>query len=158
MTTSLPVKSIATRKLVTIETGTPLHQAQAIMEDKRIRHLPVVDSANCIIGVLSKHDLKAGFEAQNLAVDFFMNAPVESIGEDTPLRPAIFKMLEKKISCLLVEDKNQEAIGIITTDDLLWQLAYLLKEDAQQKHSWFDTTGIKATIGEVAHKLSLAGI
>lgn len=158
MTHSVPVKSIATQKLFTIASGTSLQEARQLMEEKRIRHLPVVDEFNCIIGVLSKHDIKIGLEAQSLAVDYFMNSPVESVFEEAPLRPAIFKMLEKKISCLLIEDENQEAVGIVTTDDLLWHLAFVLKDESYEKSTWLKPNSMKSTIGELAQKFSFAGI
>jgi len=152
-----PIKNIMTTQLVSIPLGTSLLQADQLMKEKRIRHLPVVDSKGVIVGVLSRRDFKVVPDLENTTVDRLMNSPVQFVSHETPLRTAIFQMLESKISCLLISDEKQNAVGIVTTDDLLWYLSHLLDQEKEEAPSFLSASQ-KQTIGEVANKLSLMGI
>lgn len=150
-------KTIMTIDLVTVPTGTSLHQAAALMKSKQIRHLPIVNNAREIIGIISQTDIKSIAETDALVVDHVMSRPVMSIDQNAPLRAAIRKLLHNKISCLLISDQTESAIGIVTTDDLLWYFAYRL-EEPKEKHFSFSSLFDLQTIGEAARQLSLAGI
>ncbi len=152
-------RDVMTPKLVTIPVGTSLAEAQEIMDENRFRHLPVIDEGGIIVGVLSARDYGQlsdldGFSLEDLTVEYFMNAPVEYVSEDMPVRNVIFKMLEKKISSLVVADENDIAVGIITTDDLLWHLAHVLKDNDRDA----SLLPLTQTIGGLASTLSSSGI
>lgn len=151
------LKNIMTTDLIVISSGSPLYEARNLMEEKRIRHLPVVNSSQVIVGVLSQNPLFRLKCLEKLSVDEVMNAAVLSIDRHAPLRFAILKFLEKKISNLLVVDRNNIVIGIITTDDLLWYLSTLL-EDAKQKRFSFSSLFDLQTVGEVARQIAMSGL
>ncbi len=146
------VRNLMTKNLVTIQIGKTTDQAKALMAEKRIRHLPVIDEMDDVIGILSARDLK-NINSPNVPVEFAMATPVEYVYQGATLRSAILKMLEMKISCLLVADLNENAVGIITTDDLLWHLAEITKDDD-------NVTNLlsRETIGNVVDRLNLMGI
>ena len=150
------VKKVMTRKLMTVPVGTSLFDANQLMQEKRIRHLPVIDIMDDVIGVLSHRDLGAFPESKNIRVEMMMSAPVEYVDKNMPLRKAILMMLEKKISCLLIADENEDAVGIVTTDDLLWQLAQILASEEEERPLL--TAMDRQTIGQVANTLSNMGI
>jgi CBS domain-containing protein len=152
-----PVQYVMTKKLFAIPTGTGIQEAIQLMTEKRIRHLPVVDSREEIVGIVSQRDLAAVLDSPNLPVEMVMSSPVHFIDQDTPLRQAIFQMLQGKFSCLLVSDHDDSAIGVITTDDLLWYMTHLLSNETESSPS-FVSAETRQTIGEVAHRLSLMGI
>ncbi len=105
------VSSAMTKKLVTVPWGTPLSEASAIMEEKRIRHLPVVDEDGSILGILSKKDLNV-LNSINLGVERVMTSPVLSVKDNLPLRSAIYKLIENKVSSLIVRsDDDVESFG-----------------------------------------------
>lgn len=54
---STPVRDIMTSKLIHVTPDMTVDQAMQLMSDKRIRHLPVLDSAGSLIGVVSIGDL-----------------------------------------------------------------------------------------------------
>jgi predicted transcriptional regulator len=151
-----PVKKVMSKKLITVKMGTSLHDAYLMMKEKRIRHLPVVDIMDDIVGILSHRDLSAVHGSKNIPVEMFMTSPVEFVDKGLSLRSAILHMLEKKISCLLIADEHEDAVGIVTTDDLLWHLAHLLsaEEDEQPILSAMD----RETIGTIANQLANMGI
>lgn len=150
------LNSIMSKKLETIPLGTRISAAQKKMVDLRIRHLPVTDEMDEIVGILSHRNVSVLQEAQALPVEFLMSSPVEYVTLDTPIRSVVLRLLEKKISCMLIIDKDDNAVGIVTTDDLLWLLADYLNEE--EEHLPVLNQPAVATLGEVIQKLSLMGI
>jgi CBS domain-containing protein len=151
-----PVKRIMTKKLLTVPAGTSLFEAHELMKEKRIRHLPVVDAMEDVLGVLSQRDLNAVPDSKTIPVEWMMSSPVEYVDQNISLRKAILLMLQKKISCLLVADEKENAVGIVTTDDLLWHLAHLLGDEVEDKPLF--SAMDQQTIGEVANELAMMGI
>lgn len=154
----METQKIMTRHLITIASGTSLKTAQLLMKEKRIRHLPVIDPiTNEIIGMLSdRHPLLTQL-VSHLMVDSVMTSPVIAVLDTTPLRITLFKFLENKISSILIVDSKNEAIGIITTDDVIWYLAHLLKKEEPQNFNILSAES-KITIGELANQLAYTGI
>lgn len=154
------IKQTMTKKLVTIPWGSTLAEADELMGEKRIRHLPVIDEDGDVLGILAKKDVSTLISSKSLTVEKVMMAPVEYVDEEVSLRSAILKMLEKKISCLLISNSEGQAVGILTTDDLLWYLAHMLSEDANKENSALNVWKDKAmqTVGQLADKLATMGI
>ena len=151
------IKDIMTKTLIAVPIGSPVALAAELMKEKRIRHLPVVDELDEIVGIISQRDFNLLENLEEIPVERVMSSPIYSIDQDTPLRSAIFKMLEHKISSLLISDENDDAVGIITTDDLLGYLVYLLDKSDKDRWPFFSVLDTQ-TLGEVARQLSLAGI
>ncbi len=143
--------SLMSKNIVTLPLGTLVSEAQSLMKDKRFRHVPIVNDEKIIVGILSARDLKKNSFSQQ-TVESLMSTPIDFVEEKTSLRSAILKMLEKKISCLLVANENQDVVGIITTEDLMWHLAELLKTNST-------LSGLlnAQTVGEIANELALIG-
>ena len=68
-----PVKEIMTAEVITIGAGTTVEAAMALMTDKHIRHLPVMEGEK-IVGVVSIGDLvKAIIADQEFTIDQLEN-------------------------------------------------------------------------------------
>lgn len=143
------IKQAMSKKLITISCDSPIVEAEFLMKEKRIRHLPVIDDDGRVLGMFSRND--AGI---------VMKTHVEIIHEDISLRGAVLKMLEMKISCLLVIDDSDSAVGIVTTDDLLWCLAELLHKEEEDETSAYTQIKDRAvqTIGDLANRIANIGI
>ncbi len=64
-----PIKEIMTEEVITVGIGSTVEEAMALMTDKRIRHLPVVEGEK-IVGVVSIGDLvKAIMADQEFTID-----------------------------------------------------------------------------------------
>jgi acetoin utilization protein AcuB len=154
---TISIQTAMTSKLVTISSDASLVSAGELMKEKRIRHLLVVDSITQeAVGVLSDRQLQLSQLEPEMAVEWLMSTPIVTVDPATPLRQAIFKMLESKISALIVADQQDQVRGIVTTDDLLWFLAHSLNEDKGSLP--LVTQDTKITLGELINQLSLAGI
>jgi CBS domain-containing protein len=65
----LPVSDVMTRKVLCVSPERTSDECMALMTDKRVRHLPVVDHKN-VIGVVSIGDLvKAVISEQQILID-----------------------------------------------------------------------------------------
>lgn len=130
-------------------------QAKELMRENRIRHLPIISNDNRITGVLSAHDMTDIAKFQDLPVDLFSSFPVKCIRPDTALSDVALRMIVEKVSCLIIAEDGK-ATGIITTDDLLYELSRLLKEIEKNESPALDRALI--TVGELCKRLADVGI
>jgi CBS domain-containing protein len=61
------VKELMTPNPITIDSDAPIGTAMAVMRDKAVRHLPVVDEAGRLLGVVTDRDLRSAALAPALA-------------------------------------------------------------------------------------------
>lgn len=152
-----PIKNIMTTGVIHVCKGTSIHQAYRLMQKNKIRHLPVEDESGKIVGVISQREISAHPANDDQTVESIMNTSVECVSENVALKAVINKMLQQKISCVLVTNESAKPIGIVTTDDLLAFLANLLSDDENQSYAGFRVLDLQ-TIGKVADSLSSIGI
>lgn len=139
--------NLMTRRLITVGAEDSLRKAYQIMQDRRIRHLPVVDRTSEVIGLISDRDLQramrpasteelfAGKEIEfndRYRVIDFMSWPLVAVPEDTEVDQITTEMIEKKISAILVLDHHEQIKGIVTTEDLLKFLLRTLKGEPRK--------------------------
>ncbi len=151
------VDAITNTNLVAVLATASVDFALSVMKEKRFRHLPVVNERGNIVGIVSQKDLDFCAGLDDVTVLDVMSTPVQTIQEKARLKEAVFKILENKISSLLVINEEQKAVGIITTDDLLWHFGSALKDEEKAKESLFNFSNLQL-VGEIANRLSLVGI
>ena len=104
-----------TRKPVTITGQATVEQALEIMVERRLRHLPVLEQGENLVGIVSEKDLlRAGGDVPVAEV---MTPEVITITEYTALEEAARIMVDHRISSLPVM-RNRKLVGIITETDL----------------------------------------
>ncbi len=107
------------------------------MQEKRIRHLPVVNEVRQLVGLVTDRDIRSflptrrevrqGASAYSEKIqetrihEIMIDGPF-TISPDTTLREAVNLIFLEKISALPVVDAEDHLIGIITTEDLMWAL------------------------------------
>jgi acetoin utilization protein AcuB len=146
-------------KMICVKTGTSMADARELMENRRIRHLPVTNDRDEVIGMLSKHDLTDVTKFQDLPIELFATFPAQYVTLDTPISTVALRMIEAKISSLVLVDYSGEAVGIMTTDDLLYELSKLTRE--KEEHTVADWSGAItniSTASEISRKLADIGI
>lgn len=111
----------------TIDTSSPIKEAQAIMKAHDLRHLPIVEGSK-VVGVLSERDLqKVPPEDDENTVKAIMIKNPYSVKKGTPLSKVTQTMSEKKYGCTIVHDGHGGIVGIFTTTDALRILSLLLR-------------------------------
>jgi len=119
-------------QLVTVSPETSLLDAQALLKEKKIGHLLVVDGRRRLVGVLSDRDLKESWASkattlsvhelnyllERLTVGSIMIRSVITATPDTTIERAAHILQSNKISSLPILE-NDKLAGIITTNDVL---------------------------------------
>jgi len=125
----MALKDHMTRKLVTIGKEATAAEAYRLMSNYWIRHLPVMDEAEeYIVGMISERDLLRS-PSPETRVGTLMSSPLKTFSVDTPLKAVVDAMIEEKISAFLIT-KEDEVVGIVTSEDMLVLLDQLLKQDS----------------------------
>ena len=135
----MPVERWMQRPVVTISLDTPISAAVTMMRERRIRHLPVLDGAQRLVGMLTDRDLRqvildavyGGGGAQpsdELTVREVMTWGVVTVRPASDLREAASIMRERCIGALPVVDAAGQMVGILTERDLIDALQAVLRE------------------------------
>ena len=125
------------RNPVTIRPEASFFEARALIHEKGVRHLPVVDKNNLLVGIVTDADIREAAPSDatllsvqelnyllgNLKVSAFMT-PKENlitITPDTLIEEAVQLMHDHKIGCLPVME-GERLYGIFTETDALGHL------------------------------------
>jgi len=116
------VRSLMIKDPFTISDRTSVQEAIHVMQDNAIRHLPVVDKSNKLLGWATLSDLKQGLlpaMVTGLSVaDLMVRNPI-TLHPDDDVEVAARVIYEKKIGGMPVVDDNKKVVGVMTITDLL---------------------------------------
>ena len=122
---SILVKDIMTKALISVNPVTTALQIAKMMEQGGIGAILVKENGNPT-GIITDRDFATKIAANNLPfntpVQKIMSSPLITINHDEPISAAAEMMSSKKIRKLAVSD-NGNIVGIITSTDLVTQLA-----------------------------------
>ena len=118
---------------------TPVAEAQALMQEHHIRHLPILDADDKLVGLITQRSLmQAVPEDLNQFSPFVVNyilaklqahnimvRDVITVDPDTTIEEAARIMADKKIGCLPVL-QDGDLVGIISDNDLFNIMVELL--------------------------------
>jgi acetoin utilization protein AcuB len=113
---------IMTAKVVTIRQTATVREALKLLAELDVRHLPVVDERDELVGMLSERDLlrlRRSSEVLNRAVSEVMSADVLVVTPTTHVDEIIDLMTEHKIGALPVVDNDSQIAGIVSYVDVL---------------------------------------
>lgn len=128
---TLTVGDLMSTAVVTFRPGDLIRKADEQMRAAQIRHLPIVDDHNRIIGILSNRDVARAMRARRpLPVAKVMTREVVRATPEMPAAEAAAILLEKKIGSLPVVDEDDTVVGIITETDFLSLLEKLLRGES----------------------------
>lgn len=137
------VAEMMTRDPETVGPQASVSEARAVMYRLRVRHVPVVDDNDVLVGIISQSDVMAALSAHpgvsrdddpldTLRVGEVMSPVVDSIPPYMPLRAAAHKMLTEKRSAIPITDDGV-LVGILTESDFVRAFVELLDvEDPEQ--------------------------
>jgi acetoin utilization protein AcuB len=112
---------------LTVRPETPLLKAAATMVKRHVRHLPVLDTASAIIGMLSERDVRVaiGDPARHaemrstVHVRDAMTKPAIVVAFDTPVAELAKRFSDGKLGAVPVVDRFGALIGIVSYVDAL---------------------------------------
>lgn len=128
----MKVKALMSTEVFSLNRKDSLNLAMELMTLNHIRHIPVIDDQNQLVGILSHRDILRSAVStfaslskederalyQRIPIVEIMNDKVETIGEEDNLTTAAALMIEKNIGCLPVVN-GKALVGIITEADFL---------------------------------------
>lgn len=161
------VEQIMKRNVIKITTTNTIKDAIQLMEKHRIRHLPVINEADELVGIISDRDIRDAspsvFDTGEHS-EYFTN-PVSKImvTDVITAHPLDFVedvssiFYEHHIGCLPIEEDNK-LVGIITETDILHTLVQLM--GAHQPSSQIEVqveniTGMLAEIATIIKKRNI---
>lgn len=145
------VKDVMTDYVVAASLDTTLNSVMGAMDKHHVRHLPVMDGGS-VVGIISKRELAsvagvaAHFGADRddyeeymkssvrafLKTRFVAEADVIVAGPTEPLKDALDRLVEDRLSALPVVDSDGQLVGIISYIDILNALGELLENGSDE--------------------------
>jgi len=155
---------------VVIKADASIADALAVMKEKKVRRLPVLDAKGKLVGIVSEKDLLYASPSPStslsvweintlvgrLKVESVMAKKVLTVAEDMPIEEAARLMAEKKIGGLPVV-KNDKLVGIVTETDLFRAFVNLLGGYREGVRLAATTSGAKGTVAKIAQAVFAAG-
>jgi acetoin utilization protein AcuB len=137
-----PVRRWMRHPVVTIAADAFAGDAAELMRGRKIRHLPVVDRANRLVGIVTDRDLRqvvfdpavAGGEGDldetlgAITVRDVMTWGVLTVRASSDIREAARLMRERKVGALPVVEDGR-VVGMLSETDVLRALEELLRSD-----------------------------
>ena len=118
-----PVQSIMTTNPITVSPNYSLYAVRQLFMTNRIHHIPVVDSENHLIGLLTTYDLWkneiAPDDYHRVKVHDVMTTRLAKISANDKVGTAAEIFLDNRFHALPVIDDNNRLLGIITSHDVL---------------------------------------
>jgi CBS domain-containing membrane protein len=126
------VRDLMTPVVAVLSVGDTLAAAREQLERGHIRHLPVVDGENRLIGLLTHRNILGawlshgqpdgeapGAVASEVPVEMVMEREVLTVDELTTAARAAELLETYKFGCLPVVDRNHALVGIVTEADFV---------------------------------------
>jgi len=140
----LKVKDIMTSEVFVLHATQTLELVRSLMRIKHVRHVPIVDTDNIFVGLMTHRDLLAQtishmaeiddkeqeFLDRHIHIVNIMKTDVLTAGPEMDLCTALTLLLDHKYGCLPVVSDGK-LVGIVTEADFLsLTLELLRKSDA----------------------------
>jgi CBS domain-containing membrane protein len=126
------INEIMNTQLYTLTPEDNLKDAVTLMNDKRIRHIPVIDEGDVLKGLVTQRDVllymhKNESEQEQIKLEDMMTKNVVSVDENASIRKAALFLQKHKLGCLPVVE-GKKLIGIITDSDIVAVAINLLEQ------------------------------
>ncbi|OZU89692.1 acetoin utilization protein AcuB [Virgibacillus indicus] len=137
------VEEIMKTDVITLPPSATIAEALKMLQDHRIRHIPIVDEKMSVIGIVSDRDVRDASpsifikdsdqsELQN-EIQTIMSHPVVTIHPMDFVEEIARIFYDEEFACLPVVRDNKIA-GIVTEKDMLYKLIQLTGTHVQSSH------------------------
>jgi CBS domain-containing protein len=136
--TEVTVEEFTSPSPITTGVEASLDEALALMQEHRIRHLPVMKDTK-IVGVISERDLLTHMGrnwARTLMVEDIMNTSLLTVYVNDNLGEVAFQLSQEKKGSALVLDLEGDLYGIFTTTDALNALVEIVYPECRTRGYW----------------------
>ncbi len=153
------IEDIMVKDVITLQKNATLQQAIDLVKQKKIRHIPIVDDDQGLIGLLCDVDIRSATPSiyhleeykedllkpisDIMITDIYTAHPLDFVEE------IAFVFYEQKISCMPVISDNK-LVGIITETDLLHTYVELTGANQPASQIEVKVTNKPGTLSEIA--------
>ena len=135
--TKLSVRDLMTDTIFALRAGDDIQMARDLMDERNVRHVPVVDEDRHLVGLVSERDLLRNMYPstselpvgtqqavlKRVKVDAIMTRDVETVEPEDDLVVAAQIILDNKFGCVPVVVEGGRVEGILTESDFVRYLA-----------------------------------
>ncbi|MFH1154026.1 MAG: CBS domain-containing protein [Pseudomonadota bacterium] len=122
------------KDVITIDENASVFEAQEKMASMKIRHIPIVDKENMLIGIVTDRDIRSAMpyrllrepdnakeraSLEKLTVGDIMTRNPKTIGPMDTIQDALLRIQKEKVGAFPVVDEQGKLRGIISVRDLL---------------------------------------
>ena len=123
-----------TSEVITVTGDASIFDAQEKMAKHQIRHLPVIDADNTLVGIVTDRDIRSALpyslfkdpgsaaerkKVENLKIKDIMTRDPMAISPVDTIQDALLLIQQKRVGAFPVVDENRKLKGIISVRDLL---------------------------------------
>jgi acetoin utilization protein AcuB len=164
------VKNRMTKNPITVKPDLPIAEALEWMRREKVRHFPVVDKKDKLVGIVARDDLlyaspspvtalsvwEVTYLMSQVTVSEVMTEEVLTTEEDTPLEEAARLMHDHKVGSLPVM-RDGAVVGIITETDLFEAFLELFGGHAKGVRLTVLAPYYKGSLADIAAKITEVG-
>jgi CBS domain-containing membrane protein len=132
----LSIDKIMTTDLFTLRKEDSLANAEQLMREHRVRHIPIIDDKKHLIGLITQRDILAANLSDTSVADV-MRREIYTISESADMRSAALMLQNHKIGSLPVV-REGVLVGIITDTDYVGLAINLLEQMEEAEQEDFD--------------------
>jgi len=120
------VNQVMVKNPITINPEATVRDAARVMRDKGIGSVIIVDERKPV-GILTERDIvrritAVGLNPETLTVEKVCSKPVVAVNDILEVDDAVDIMRDNKIRRLVIVDNNDDVVGILTSDDIGYNL------------------------------------
>ncbi len=164
------VREVMTKRPVTVQTDVSVHDALALMREKGVHRLPVLDKRGRLVGLVAESDLLYASPSPattlsvweihsllaKLTVERVMTRKLITISDDAPVEEAAQVMVANSIGGLPVI-RNKNLVGIVTETDLFKEFIGMLGGYRHGVRVYATISGRKGTFYKITQAIFKAG-
>jgi acetoin utilization protein AcuB len=144
-----------------------LPDALALMKEKGVHRMPVVNAHGTLVGIIAETDLHNAAPSPatllsfweipsllaKISVEALMVLDVATVTEDTPVEEAARIMADRNIGCLPVLN-GQVLVGMVTQNDLFRAFMELMGGRRKGVRIWARTDSSKGTVARISSAIA----
>ncbi|KMK77820.1 acetoin utilization AcuB family protein [Alkalihalobacillus pseudalcaliphilus] len=153
------VEEIMQKNVITLLESATIQDAIQLLEEKRIRHLPIINQKKQLIGIISDRDIrdarpsifssKEEDEILSKQVSAIMTTNVVTAHPLDFIQEASSTFYTHRVGCLPVVD-NEKLVGIITQKEVLYCLTELIGAHQPSSHIEIKVPNRLGVLAEIA--------
>ena len=130
------------RDIVSVEAGTPVRDAVALLASRRIGALPVLDGER-VVGIMSERDVIYCLSSDGAAmldwpVSRVMTAPAITIESSVSVLAALSQMTRRRVRHLPVVD-GERLVGFVSIGDLVAYRISRIEQEAEAMRAYIQS-------------------